>query len=575
MRALRLATACALAVGVAPAAGSPGRNGAIAFAGARDGGRAIYVRAHGRTIALLRGDSLGDPAYSPRGQRLAVTRALPDVGRGVWILGVDGSALRQLTPPENAGEDPTWAPAGRTLAYAAGPHGQRTIHVIRADGTGDRQLTAGPADQFSPAWSPTGEIAFVQADPGGDDVYTVSPTGGRPRRLTSKPGDDTSPAWSPDGRRIAFVRGRGGIWVMNALGGAARRVVHVPGGFERGVAWSPDGRRLGFAGGPPGARRIYSVRLDGKGLVPLSLPGSDGRDPDWRSVGHDPMIAAAGDVACAPEGRSFHELHGTPHYCGMLRTSNLLLQPDLWAVLALGDLQYPVGDIGRFYTAFHPSWGRLKPLIRPAAGNHEYATPGASGYFDYFDGAGEPTGRAGNRERGYYSFDVGTWHLVALNSNCGSVPGGCAMGSPQQHWLASDLQRHHTRCILAFWHHPLFSSLAHEEGRGWKSTAGLWQTLADARADIVLSGHQHFYERLAPMDAAGNLDAAQGIRSFVVGTGGKSLDHADVRASNSVAYDDTTFGVLELTLHPRSYHWRFRAADGRPFSDAGSAVCHR
>jgi 3',5'-cyclic AMP phosphodiesterase CpdA len=214
-------------------------------------------------------------------------------------------------------------------------------------------------------------------------------------------------------------------------------------------------------------------------------------------------------------------------------------------------------------------------LLRPVPGNHEYLTPGAAGYFDFFNGAGVQRGRAGDRAQGgYYSFDAGAWHIVALNSNCREVPGGCDVGSPQQQWLARDLARNPRPCTLAFWHHPLFSSLAHEEGRGSKQTLALWQTLYDARADLVLSGHQHFYERLQSQDAAGNLDSARGIRTFVVGTGGKGLDGRDVADRNSVVFHNESFGVLELELHARHYEWRYHPTNGDPFTDVGSAVCH-
>ena len=554
----------------------PGANGTIVFTARQSSGQeALDMRAAGRTRAIFTGSSLGDPVFSPLGRRIAVTRELPASGRAVWIFNADGTGARQLTDSALAGEQPTWSPSGQQVAYAAGPHGQRTIHAIAANGNADRPLTTGPGDQYDPAWSRRGVIAFVQDNPAGADIYTVPATGGIPRRLTSKPGNDVDPAWGPYGRQLAFVRDRGGIWVMNADGSHAHRVVHVRGGVEQGVAWSPDGNRLVFAGGPAGRRQIFSVDLHGRHRQVLSLPRSNGSDPDWGSAGHDPIIAAAGDIACAPTGASFNDGLGTQHYCGMRRTSNLLMAPDLWDVLALGDLQYPDGDLGRFYQSFDPSWGRIKSLLRPVPGNHEYVVPHAAGYFDYFDGAGAPGGQAGSRARGgYYSYDVGTWHIVALNSNCSFVPGGCDFGSPQQRWLAADLLAHPARCTLAYWHHPLFSSLASAEGRGTRQTAALWQTLYAADADVVLAGHQHFYERMQPMNATGALDPVHGIRSFVVGTGGKNIDQADFRATNSAVFNASTFGILELTLHPDSYSWRFRPASADPFSDSGTARCH-
>jgi hypothetical protein len=415
----------------------------------------------------------------------------------------------------------------------------------------------------------------VQSSPTGEDIWTIRAGGGTPQQLTFKPGDDADPAWSPSGGQLAWVRGRGGVWVMNSDGTHAHRVVHVPGGIEAGVAWAPDGKRLLFAGGVPGSRRIYSVRLDGKGRKALTYPVSDGRDPDWRSVGHDPVIGAAGDIACDPAGGSFRGGLGTPHFCGMMRTSNLLLRPDLSAVLVLGDLQYPDGDLGRFEQSFNPTWGRLGSLLHPAPGNHEYLTQGAAGYFDYFNGPGVRFGRAGDRSRGgYYSFNVGTWHVIALDSNCGEIPGGCDVGSPEQRWLADDLATHRTRCTLAYWHHPLFSSLANEEGRGSKQTQALWATLYDRGADVVLSGHQHFYERLDPMDQDGDLDREQGIRSFVVGTGGKNIDQADYSNPNSADFDASTFGILQMTLHPGSYSWAFHPTSSDPYADSGQGSCH-
>ena len=557
-------------------AGAPGDNGAIAFVGERSGEAVLYVRRSGRTAGLVRGGGIGDPVWSPTGRRLALTRELPDTGRAVWVMGLDGAGARPVTAPEQAGAHPSWSPDGRRLVYASGPAGARQLHVVSAAGTNDRPLTTGPADPHDPVWSRRGAIAFVQATPTGTDIYRLRGRGGTPRRLTASIGDDRDPAWSPSGGRLAFVRDASQVWVMSPYGRRPRRVVDLPRGTVEGVAWSPDGRRLTFAGGPPGARRVYTVRTDGRGLRPASLPSSNGVDPDWQSVGHDPVIAAAGDIACNPDGRSFREGLGTRRFCAMKRTSDLLLKPDLWAVLAPGDLQYERGELHKFFASWGPSWGRLNNLMRPVPGNHEYRTPGGVGYYDYFNGQGVRRGRGGDRERGgYYSFDVGEWHIVALDSNCPHVPGGgCGLGSAQQQWLARDLARNRTRCTLAYWHHPLFSSLAVAEGRGPRETGALWQTLYDARADVVVNAHQHFYERLQPQDAQGTLDRARGIRGFVVGTGGKSLDNADFRDRNSVVFDANTFGVLEMTLRPRGYEWRFRGAGPGTLTDRGRSACN-
>jgi acid phosphatase type 7 len=292
----------------------------------------------------------------------------------------------------------------------------------------------------------------------------------------------------------------------------------------------------------------------------------------------DPVVAAAGDIACAPANPSFNGGLGTPTACAQKRTSDLLAGAGLAAVLALGDNQYDSGTLAEYTASFDATWGRVKPILHPVAGNHEYVTTGADGYFDYFNGAGAATGPAGRRGLGYYSFDLGAWHLVALNSNCAAVPGGCGAGSPQEQWLAADLSAHPATCTLAYWHHPRWSSGADVGNDG--ELSALWNDLYAAGAEVVLSGHGHLYERFAPQAAttagqpAGTLDPARGLREFVVGTGGE--DHAEAGAvqPNSEVRDDNTFGVLELALHPGSYAWRFVPEAGGTFSDSGTAPCH-
>ena len=276
-----------------------------------------------------------------------------------------------------------------------------------------------------------------------------------------------------------------------------------------------------------------------------------------------PVIAAAGDIACDPSDGAFNHGRGTASACRQLATSKLLLADRYSAVLTLGDNQYEDGSYRKYLAAYAPSWGRVKRRTRPTPGNHEYETAGAAGYFRYFGRAAGPPGR------GYYSFDVGAWHLVSLDSNCADV-GGCETGSPQERWLRRDLAAHPARCTLAYWHHPRFSSGMHGSDA---DIAGLWQALSEKRADVVLVGHDHDYERFAPLDGAGMPDAARGIREFVVGTGGKSHRAFESRAPGSQARDATTFGILALTLRPGGYDWRFVPAVGS-FTDRGSGRCH-
>ena len=283
----------------------------------------------------------------------------------------------------------------------------------------------------------------------------------------------------------------------------------------------------------------------------------------------DPVLLAAGDIACDPTSPNFNGGLGTTNSCHQKATSDLLASPTGAEILALGDNQYEDGTVEAFQQAFDPSWGRFKSRIHPVAGNHEYQTAAAAGYFDYFNGAGNATGPAGERGKGYYSFDTGSWHVIALNSNCAEV-GGCNAGSPQEQWLRSDLAAHPNACTLAYWHHPLFSSGLHGNT---PSMAALWQVLYDARADVVLTGHDHLYERFGPQNANGVPEPARGIREFVVGTGGSSHYNLQNVQPNSAVRSSDTFGVLKLTLHDDGYDWEFVPEAGKTFADTGSARC--
>jgi hypothetical protein len=279
--------------------------------------------------------------------------------------------------------------------------------------------------------------------------------------------------------------------------------------------------------------------------------------PSGAAAASDPVIAAAGDIACDSAGSSSHS-------CRQKATSDLLLGRDLDAVLPLGDLQYERGALDAFQRFYDPAWGRLKSISRPAPGNHEYGTSGAAGYFAYFGAA------AGSPSTGYYSYNLGRWHLIALNSNCGSV-GGCGAASPQVKWLESDLASHPASCTLAYWHAPHFSSGPHGDGG---STDDFWKTLYDGGADVILNGHDHDYERFGPQTPDGRAGPAYGIREFVVGTGGRSHYAFSEIKPNSQVRNDDTFGVLVLTLHDAAYSWRFVPVAGQTFSDSGTASCH-
>ncbi len=303
-------------------------------------------------------------------------------------------------------------------------------------------------------------------------------------------------------------------------------------------------------------RRAFAVA----GVPLLALIAGGGR----LAAQPPPVVVAAGDIACDPADPSYNGGAGTATHCRMAATASLALSLAPDAVLVLGDSQYENGALAKYQASYAPSWGQLLPLTRPVPGNHEYLTPGAAGYFAYFGAA------AADPDQGWYSFDLGAWHLVALNGNCGAI-GGCGAGSPQEQWLLSDLFQSSAACTLAYWHQPRFSSGPHGSDATYQA---FWQALWWAGADLVLNGHEHIYERFAPQRPDGAADPAGGLRQFTVGTGGRSLTGVIAVQPNSEVRQAAAFGVLELTLHPNGYEWRFVAADGGAFADAGAALCH-
>ena len=262
------------------------------------------------------------------------------------------------------------------------------------------------------------------------------------------------------------------------------------------------------------------------------------------------ILLAAGDVAsCDSDGDE--------------ATAGLIARRP-GTVAVLGDSAYERGADDEYARCYAPSWGRFLARTRPAPGNHEYKTPGAAGYYRYF---GKRAGPAG---RGWYSYRLGSWLVVSLNSNCSEI-GGCETDSPQGRWLRTTLAADRTRCTLAYWHDPRFSSGPHGDE---EDVEPLWQLLYAAGADVVLSAHDHTYERFAPQAPDGRLDRARGIRQFIVGTGGNQLYEIGEPKPNSVVRNTSTYGVLRLTLYPTRYEFRFLPIGEGTFTDAGRAPCH-
>jgi hypothetical protein len=274
----------------------------------------------------------------------------------------------------------------------------------------------------------------------------------------------------------------------------------------------------------------------------------------------EPALAQAGDPVLVGAGDITH--------CNRNKdeaTAELLDNID-GTVFTVGDNAYPDGTLAEFKDCYEPTWGRHKDRTRPAVGNHDYRTDGAAGYFTYFGAAASPLDtNCTSNCKGYYSYNLGDWHIIVLNSEIDH-----SAGSPQEQWLRADLAADQSLCTLAYWHRARFSSGKHGTRR---SLHAFWQALYDYGADVVLSGHDHLYERFALQNPSGQADPNRGIRQFVVGTGGaKTYQFSTIRA-NSEVRNNTAWGVLKLTLHSTSYDWEFVSVAGQSFTDAGSANC--
>ena len=269
-------------------------------------------------------------------------------------------------------------------------------------------------------------------------------------------------------------------------------------------------------------------------------------------TGDHPVLVGAGDIAVCTSSAD--------------EATAALLDAIPGTVFTLGDNAYDNGTAAEFRDCYGPSWGRHRARTRPSAGNHEYHTQLASGYFGYFGAA------AGDPEKGYYSYDLGDWHVVVLNSNSNCTTIGCGPDSPQIAWLRADLAANPRLCTVAYWHHPRFNS---GQSHGSNTAMGtIWSVLAEFHVDVVLNGHEHIYERFAPQTPAAVADPAHGIRQFTVGTGGRSFYSIGTIKANSEVRQNHTNGVLKLTLRPGAYDWQFVPVAGKTFTDTGTGSCH-
>jgi hemolysin type calcium-binding protein len=356
------------------------------------------------------------------------------------------------------------------------------------------------------------------------------------------------------------LRGEAGNDLLNARDGKADRV-DCGSGKDKAVVDAIDAP----------VRGCERVDVERPAPVAKTAPGANAPGPSGPSgqgstppvppfdFPNDHELIAAGDIAG-------HDPDFIIDDCMPQAEQTAKLVDKLSGPIAiLGDAVYEVGSMAEYQDCYAASWGRFKARTRPVVGDHDYKTPGAAGFFGYFGTAG---GAAGN---GWYSYDVGTWHVVALNTACDQI-GGCGISSPEESWLRADLAAHPSLCTAAYWHTPFYSSGSHGNTPGVKP---LFQALYDNGVEMVLSGNDHDYERFAPQNASGDSDPAKGVRQFVVGTGGRYLRPLDAtHQPNSEAANDATFGVLDLKLNATGYNWQFIPVAGSTYTDSGTASCH-
>lgn len=469
---------------------------------------------------------------------------------------------------------------GVTLTPGTWVNLQLHLHIGGANGAAELWVNGVPAGGLAGAWNfgtapidsvvlgaqagstPAMDVAF-------DDVHAATTFIGG--------GGGTNPPATPTGLATTSVAHNRVDLTWNASSGATGYTVYRNG--------SPIGSpgTTSFSDGTVQPSTSYQYTVDafnGGGNSPQSFPITVNTPP--APTGGGSVVMAAGDIACDPASSSFKSGNGTSSQCRAKYTAPLLADAD--RVLALGDTQYECGGATAFAQSYDKSWGAYKSKTYPAVGDEEYATTGgtgcgssssgADGYFGYFGAVAQGPG-------GYYSYDFAGWHFVVLNSEC-SAPGvgGCAEGSPQNNWLEADLAANNEVCTLAYWHRPAFFSKVNGNRTAGAASAvrPFWDDLYAEGAEIVLTGHSHWYERFAPQTSSGAA-SPNGIVEWVVGTGGKShntnaLAAPASRHVNSVTANASTFGVLELTLSASSYSWRYLVEGSSSYNDTGTASCH-
>jgi len=391
----------------------------------------------------------------------------------------------------------------------------------------------------------TGPITSAKLRLHVDDVAGAESTNGGTYRLMSDTG------WSETGVTYNNQPAIDGA-TLGTLGSVARNTwveIDVTGAITAGGLISIGGTSASKNGADYDSREAGAFApqlVIDSGTTPTPTP-----TPTTPPPAGDPVLIGAGDISNSGNGDTITAA----------LINNVLAANQSAQVFTAGDNAYDSGTLTEYNTTYDPTWGAFKSATHPAPGNHEYNTSGATGYYGYFGAVAGPSGR------GYYSYDLGSWHVVSLNSEV-----AMSVGSAQETWLRSDLAASTKPCTLAYWHQPLYTSGANHAPN--PATRPLFQALYDANADVVVTGHNHQYERFAPMNATGGLDATRGIREFVAGMGGASHYSFGTIQPNSEARNSDTYGVLKFTLHANSYDWQFVPEAGKTYADSGTTSCH-
>jgi hypothetical protein len=487
----------------------------------------------------------------------------------------------------------TWASVAITGAVTSNATYNFAVTTAR---TANNKL----ASRESAATPPTLVVTAVTGGttpPSSPPTSSPTPTSPTPSVPTSSPAASTTPTVTsapPAGAGITATGGSGQRAMVGAafaaplaatvVDGAGSPVPNTPVTFTAPAT----GATAAFSGGSA----TVTVNTDAAGVA-TSPPVTAGKSAGafqivatsaavsgsaaFALTDTDPTIVAGGDIACTA-GKAV-----TATSCQQQATSDLALSLHPDAVLPLGDDQYELGSLSDFQTVYGPTWGRMNAIAHPVPGNHEYGYIGSSieptggaGYFTYFGDISHPL-QPGCTSlcTSWYSWNIGSWHMIALDSQCGVV-GGCNPGNKQYQWLLNDLNANAanpdtSRCVLAYWHIPLYSSSQDHQ----PDMQSIYSLLYSKGADVVLTGHAHFYERFGPQDGGGNAAAANGIPQFIVGSGGRNFfSIRDTPSANSVSRIANTFGVLQMTLSSGSYSWNFVPANTGGLTDSGSATCH-